>query len=418
MSLLANKRSEIHPFWTQARRAPGRLGHVTPTKAVILAHPQDVLRPAGSSPRFVRDSLPPAPLLSVANRPLVAHAVSWLQQAGVREAAVIVPGELAEAVRRAVAGAAPTLDISWLEQVPDETLPWSLGRVSDFLGGEQFVLHMADSVAKQSLASLMSEADDDDVEASSWRTTRTRSGSVRWSSCGQAETVASDAKQQGSRRGSLVRRRHRGSPNPRHSYRLRGRSACRGHREPRRLRSNPGVRDWWRFAAEARTIFEGNRFALEGQAADLTEAQVVDSKIRDPSWHTRWLALIEHRSRSSVIGAGAHLARLCRAYTSIGDDVLVEGAEIEHSVILAGACISHSGSPRGQRSRPQVQVFRDFRLPRALRLTLGEAPRSRSPRVGEKSGVATQRSGTGIGLRSVQSGSARTPAPFNARLRT
>jgi hypothetical protein len=88
-ALLANKRSEIQPFWTQARAAPGRLGHVTPTKAVILAHPQDVLRPAGSSPRFARDSLAPAPLLSVANRPLVAHALSWLQQAGVREAAVI-----------------------------------------------------------------------------------------------------------------------------------------------------------------------------------------------------------------------------------------------------------------------------------------------------------------------------------------
>jgi choline kinase len=138
---------------------------VTPSKAVILAHPQDVLRPAGAPPRFVRDSLPPAPLLSVANRPLVAHALSWLQQSGVREAAVIVPCDLAEAVRCAVAGAAPTLDISWLEQVPDETLPWSLGRVSDFLDGEQFVLHMADSVAKQSLGSLMSEADDHDVEA-------------------------------------------------------------------------------------------------------------------------------------------------------------------------------------------------------------------------------------------------------------
>ena len=144
-SLLANKRSEIHPFWTQGRRALGRLGHVTPTKAVILAHPQDVLRSAGSPPRFARDSLPPAPLLSVANRPLVAHALSWLEQSGVREAAVIVPCDLAEAVRCAVAGAAPMLDISWLEQVPDETLPCSLGRVSDFVDGEQFVLHMAES---------------------------------------------------------------------------------------------------------------------------------------------------------------------------------------------------------------------------------------------------------------------------------
>lgn len=377
MSLLANKRSEIHPFWTQARRAPGRLGHVTPTKAVILAHPQDVLSPAGSSPRFVRDSLPPAPLLSVANRPLVAHAVSWLQQAGVREAAVIVPGELAEAVRRAVAGAAPTLDISWLEQVPDETLPWSLGRVSDFLGGEQFVLHMADSVAKQSLASLMSEADDDDVEAllmeddsnavglgqvvelrpSRNGASRTRSSKAAGVAvlCADAieaaqtldirtECVAEALAEAIGDRGGCVRTR--------------------------------GVRDWWRFrGGGADALLEGNRFALEGQAADLTEAQVVDSKIQGPVV-AHPLARIESSivRGPAVIGAGAHLRNAyVGPYTSIGDDVLVEGAEIEHSVILAGACISHLGG-RLEASvvGPKSKVFRDFRLPRALRLTLGE----------------------------------------------
>lgn len=377
MSLLANKRSEIHPFWTQARRAPGRLGHVTPTKAVILAHPQDVLRPAGSSSRFVRDSLPPAPLLSVANRPLVAHAVSWLQQAGVREAAVIVPGELAEAVRRAVAGAAPRLDISWLEQVPDETLPWSLGRVSDFLGGEQFVLHMADSVAKQSLASLMSEADDDDVEAllmeddsnavglgqvvelrpSRNGASRTRSSKAAGVAvlCADAieaaqtldirtECVAEALAEAIGDRGGCVRTR--------------------------------GVRDWWRFrGGGADALLEGNRFALEGQAADLTEAQVVDSKIQGPVV-AHPLARIESSivRGPAVIGAGAHLRNAyVGPYTSIGDDVLVEGAEIEHSVILAGACISHLGG-RLEASvvGPKSKVFRDFRLPRALRLTLGE----------------------------------------------
>ena len=376
-SLLANKWSEIHPFWTQARRAPGRLGHVTPTKAVILAHPQDVLRPAGSSPRFVRDSLPPAPLLSVANRPLVAHAVSWLQQAGVREAAVIVPGELAEAVRRAVAGAAPTLDISWLEQVPDETLPWSLGRVSDFLGGEQFVLHMADSVAKQSLASLMSEADDDDVEALlmeddsnavglgqvvELRPSRNGASRTRSSKAAGVAVLCADAIEAAQTldiRTDCVAEAL--------AEAIGNRGGC--------VRTR-GVRDWWRFrGGGADALLEGNRFALEGQAADLTEAQVVDSKIQGPVV-AHPLARIESSivRGPAVIGAGAHLRNAyVGPYTSIGDDVLVEGAEIEHSVILAGACISHLGG-RLEASvvGPKSKVFRDFRLPRALRLTLGE----------------------------------------------
>jgi glucose-1-phosphate thymidylyltransferase len=377
MSLLANKRSEIHPFWTQARRAPGRLDHVTPTKAVILAHPQDVLRPAGSSSRFVRDSLPPAPLLSVANRPLVAHAVSWLQQAGVREAAVIVPGELAEAVRRAVAGAAPTLDISWLEQVPDETLPWSLGRVSDFLGGEQFVLHMADSVAKQSLASLMSEADDDDVEALLMEDDSNAGGlgqvvELRPSRNGASRTRSSKPAGVAVLCADAIEA----------AQTLDSRTDCVAEALAEAIRDRGGcvrtrgVRDWWRFrGGGADGLLEGNRFALEGQAADLTEAQVVDSKIQGPVV-AHPLARIESSvvRGPAVIGAGAHLRNAyVGPYTSIGDDVLVEGAEIEHSVILAGACISHLGG-RLEASvvGPKSKVFRDFRLPRALRLTLGE----------------------------------------------
>jgi glucose-1-phosphate thymidylyltransferase len=377
LSFLANKRSEIQPFWTQARRAPGRLGHVTPSKAVILAHPQDVLRPAGAPPRFVRDSLPPAPLLSVANRPLVAHALSWLQQAGVREAAVIVPCDLAEAVRCAVAGAAPTLDISWLEQVPDETLPWSLGRVSDFLDGEQFVLHMADSVAKQSLGSLMSEADDHEVEALLMEDDSTAAGlgqvvELRASRNGAWRTRSSKAAGVAVLCADAVEAAHS----------LDIRTDCVAEALAEAIGDRGGcvrtrcVRDWWRFrGGGADALLEGNRFALEGQAADLAEAQVVDSKIQGPVV-AHPLARIESSivRGPAVIGARANLRNAyVGPYTSIGDDVLVEGAEIEHSVILAGACISHLGG-RLEASvvGPKSKVFRDFRLPRALRLTLGE----------------------------------------------
>ena len=376
-SLLANKRSEIHPSWTQGRRALGRLGHVTPTKAVILAHPQDVLRSAGSPPRFARDSLPPAPLLSVANRPLVAHALSWLEQSGVREAAVIVPCDLAEAVRCAVAGAAPMLDISWLEQVPDETLPCSLGRVSDFLDGEQFVLHMADSVAKESLGSLMSEADDDEVEALLMEDESNAAGlgqvvELRASRNGGWRTRSSKAAGVAVLCADSVEAAH--SLDIRSDFVAEALAEAIGDRGGCvRTRC---VRDWWRFrGGGADALLDGNRFALEGQSADLAEAQVVDSKIQGPVV-AHPLARIESSivRGPAVIGARANLRNAyVGPYTSIGDDVVVEGAEIEHSVILAGACISHLGG-RLEASvvGPKSKVFRDFRLPRALRLTLGE----------------------------------------------
>jgi glucose-1-phosphate thymidylyltransferase len=348
---------------------------VRPTKAVILAHPQDALRLPGPGPRFVRDSLPPAPLLSVANRPLLAHAIDWLEQAGVREAAVIVPCELAEPARVAAACAPGDLDISWCEQVPHETLSWSLAQLGSFLDGEPFVLHMADSVAKQSLSSLMADSEHDgallveddscagdvgqvvELHANGGGPRRVLNGnaagvavlsadaieaarSLDVSSEFAAETLAEAIGD----RGGCVRTRW--------------------------------VSDWWRFrGGGAEGLLEGNRFALEGQQADFSSADIVESTIQGPV-----VAHPSARIESSivrgpvVIGECAELSNAyVGPYTSIGDDVTVEGAEIEHSVIFAGASISHLGG-RLEASvvGPKSKVFRDFRLPRALRLTVGE----------------------------------------------
>jgi hypothetical protein len=53
--------------------------------------------------------------------------------------------------------------------------------------------------------------------------------------------------------------------------------------------------------------------------------------------------------------------------------VLIEGAEVEHSIIMPEASIRHLGG-RLEASivGPRAEVFRDFRLPTALRLHVGE----------------------------------------------
>ena len=76
-----------------------------------------------------------------------------------------------------------------------------------------------------------------------------------------------------------------------------------------------------------------------------------------------------------VIGRGARLSdTYIGPYTTIGEDVIVEGSEIENSVVLRGARISHipvrlSGSVIGERA----EVERDFALPKAMRLWVGDA---------------------------------------------
>lgn len=76
----------------------------------------------------------------------------------------------------------------------------------------------------------------------------------------------------------------------------------------------------------------------------------------------------------AVIGPDTHVSEAyIGPYTSIGAGARIEGAEIERSIISAGATIMHIGgrltaSVVGRNAR----VFRDFSLPRALRLRVGE----------------------------------------------
>jgi glucose-1-phosphate thymidylyltransferase len=75
-----------------------------------------------------------------------------------------------------------------------------------------------------------------------------------------------------------------------------------------------------------------------------------------------------------IIGAGARVVdAYVGPYTAIGDGVRVEGAEIEHSIILSGASILHIGG-RLEASvvGRDAKVYRDFSLPRALRLQVGD----------------------------------------------
>jgi glucose-1-phosphate thymidylyltransferase len=332
---------------------------VTPTKAVVLAQAHSTV--------------------PVANRALLGHALDWLVQGGVREAAVIVAQELAPQARDAVAGGRRGLSVSWLERLPDESLAHVLGDLTGFLEGEAFVLHLADSLARHSLRSLTAGGADCDTEALL----------VVNESCG-AE-LAQVVQLRAAVGGGPARPRPLRSDSA--GVALLGPGALDGaaHLDldaehalealVERVRQRGGrvgrcrVTDWWRFRGGAEALLEGNRFALERRRADYHSSSLVDSKIQGAA-----IVHPEARIRSSVVRGPAIIgarARLRDAYvgpyTSIGEDVTIEGAEIEHSVVLPGASIRHLGgrleaSVIGPRSR----VFRDFRLPRALRLTVGE----------------------------------------------
>ncbi len=135
------------------------------------------------------------------------------------------------------------------------------------------------------------------------------------------------------------------------------------------------VNRWREYGGDPLDLLELNRIALDRLEGEPPPPNSHGNRIEGR------VRIHEHASvRASVIvgpaviGPGAHVAdAYIGPYTSIGAGAFVEGAEIERSIVEVGASITHVGgrlvaSVVGREAR----VFRDFSLPRALRLRVGD----------------------------------------------
>jgi glucose-1-phosphate thymidylyltransferase len=319
----------------------------------------------------------PTNLLPVANSPLAIHALAALSQAGVTSAAVTVKPEFRAQLEHELSqhGSLDT-EITCVEQRDGDPFPAVLADLGSFVGSDPFVLHLADSLNRDCLSSLIDAP-----------------GADHDSTVLVQDTVADDGVV------DLARRRAGGSPDEDEQFAAgvwvlgpaaldalceapsSGSAELDVKRAVRRLTDLGGrvwarpVSEWWRFRERPGALLDANRFALSALKPQPVEADLTDSRIQGPvSIHPSARLESSIVRGPAVIAAGARLRQAyVGPYTSIGEDVLIEGAEIEHSIILAGASITHLGG-RLEASvvGPRARIFRDFRLPKAMRLNIGE----------------------------------------------
>lgn len=135
------------------------------------------------------------------------------------------------------------------------------------------------------------------------------------------------------------------------------------------------IPSWRRYDGDPHDLLELNRMVLDRQPPVAEQYPPGDNRVEGrvvihPTAQVASSVLIG----PSIIGARARLTNsYIGPYTSIGADAEIEGAEIVRSIVSDGARIMHiaeriEGSTIGRRSN----VLREFGLPRALRLHVGE----------------------------------------------
>ena len=132
---------------------------------------------------------------------------------------------------------------------------------------------------------------------------------------------------------------------------------------------------WRRYAGDPLELLEVNRLALDrlqaGACHSVNHGNQIEGRVQI---HESAVVRASMIVGPTIIGPGAHIAdAYIGPYTSVGAGVRIEGSEVERSIILSGASVMHVGerlvaSVVGRKAR----VFRDFSLPRAMRVRLAD----------------------------------------------
>jgi len=134
------------------------------------------------------------------------------------------------------------------------------------------------------------------------------------------------------------------------------------------------VRGWWKDTGRLEDMLEANRLILDN-LHERIEGELIDSQV-DGRVVVELGARLERTTvrGPAIVGAGAVL-RDCYIgpYTAIGERCTISGAEVEHSILLAGCTVSDlDGRMESSLLGRNVTVRRGDRQPRAYRFMVGD----------------------------------------------
>ena len=320
-------------------------------------------------------------LQRVANRPIICHVLDALLQAGAIEVAILAPPDAAEEIEACVSIEGPAgVAVRHLVNERLAGAADALLAAAEFVGEDPCILHHANGLLGEPLTpfveALRQESSDAFllVREDAGETKRLRLVTQRLLTAGENGLTPSPQGPAGVclLGPGVLRRLVAREPTPQtlDFTTLAEQLAGDGGRVHMRI-----ARKWRHFTGDAHDLLDMNRTMLDALDPDTTPPAGNSNRFEGA------IAIHPTASVSSsviigpvIVGADALIAdSYIGPHTSIAERVRIEGAELERSIVLADASLLHVGgrlvaSIVGREAR----VFRDFSVPRALRLQVGD----------------------------------------------
>jgi glucose-1-phosphate thymidylyltransferase len=323
-------------------------------------------------------------LVPVANRPVLFYGIQSMADAGIEEVAIIIAPETGDEIRAAVGdGSQFGLAITYIVQDEPAGLAHAVLTAEEFLGDAPFVMYLGDNLLQGGIQELVAAFQRNSPDALILLTPVPDPEHY-----GVAELAD----------GRVVRLAEK-PPEPKTDLALVGvymftagiheaaraiRPSARGELEitdaiqhlvdtGRRVEPHI-VQGWWKDTGRLDDMLEANRLVLDTMQARV-EGELVDSRV-DGRVVVEPGARLERATvrGPAVIGAGAQLTDCyIGPYTAIGEDCVIERAEVEHSILLAGSSVRHlDGRMESSLLGRNVHIARGVRQPRAYRFMVGD----------------------------------------------
>ena len=323
-------------------------------------------------------------LVPVANRPVLFYGIEAMAQAGIEEIGIIVAPETGDEIRGAVGdGSAFGVRVIYIVQDEPAGLAHAVLTAEPFLGADPFVMYLGDNLLQGGIQDLVAAFRSNEPDALILLTPVPDPEHYGVAELHDGRVVALAEK----------------PPEPRTDLALVGvymfttaihdaaraiRPSARGeleitdaiqHLVDGGLRVEPHiVKGWWKDTGRLEDMLEANRLVLDTIATRI-EGELVDSEVGGRVIIEPGARLERSAVRGpAIIGAGARLVECyVGPYTAVGEDCVIERAEVEHSILLAGSSVRDlNGRMESSLLGRNVTIGRRHRQPRAYRFLVGD----------------------------------------------
>jgi glucose-1-phosphate thymidylyltransferase len=141
------------------------------------------------------------------------------------------------------------------------------------------------------------------------------------------------------------------------------------------LRVDPHiVRGWWKDTGQVQDMLDANQLILD-DLTERVEGELVDARVEGRVVVEPGARLERATVRGpAIIGAGTRITdAYIGPYSAIGENVTIERAEIEHSIVLSGSSVRDlDGRVEASLIGRNVAIARSPTLPKAYRFVVGD----------------------------------------------